>query len=74
MKQVDFTTREPGSASRGNRTVEVCPKCGRNGEKRQATLGATVYTHIADVVIPGIDGGLRATDSCRVEAEAAAGA
>lgn len=67
MQTVDFTVREAGQSSRGSRVIATCPKCDRNGEKRRATLGATVYTHTAEVVIPGVENGLKAIDYCRVE-------
>ena len=61
----DFTKLTVGTPTRGERKIEKCPNCGRNGEARQAMLGAIVYLHTAAVIVVEPEQ-LKAIEVCRV--------
>ena len=57
---IDFTKMRKGTRTRGTRKIEICPNCGRKGERVNYSKGEAGVTHKLEYrgVLP------EATDFC----------
>lgn len=62
MKIIDYTTWDIGQQD-SNRTVQVCPRCGRHGLKANYSNGDSAYAHRVQITMVR-----EAVDHCYVKA------